>query len=341
MKSGLSVIVCCYNSAGRLPDTLSHLLKQQLKQQLNWEIIVVDNASKDETTQIAESILKSAVSQEYYKVVPENQPGLSSARHKGYLTAQYDLLLFCDDDNWMNPEYFQLAYEIMQNNPEIGILGGKGEGVFEKDKPDWFDTYQLNFAVGEQVDCNQKFCYTESVYGAGFIVRKKVFDNLNQIGFASLLSDRKGDQLISGGDTELCFLTRMMGYKIAYCPALTFKHLMTAKRMTWSYLKELHYGFGKMRVYTHAYKAMETTDILPGQKLRIPLWLDKYIYRFADLRKMYLSTFGKLNVEGNDSVLKYYALRGEMSELWELKEKYSHVFEAILSFKHKLKKLKS
>lgn len=341
MKSGLSVIVCCYNSAGRLPDTLSHLLNQQLKQQFNWEIIVVDNASKDNTTATAEHILKSAVSSDFFKVVQESQPGLSSARRKGYLTAQYDLLLFCDDDNWMNPEYFQLAHEIIRSNPEIGILGGKGEAVFEGKKPSWFDTYQLNFAVGEQASCNQQYCYTESAYGAGFIVRKKIFDNLDSIGFASLLSDRKGDQLISGGDTELCFVTRMMGYKIAYCPALTFKHLMTAKRMTWNYLKELHFGFGKMRVYTHAYKAMETTDTIPGQTLRIPLWLDKYIYRFAELRKMYLSTFGKLNKEGNDSVLKYYALRGEMSELWELKGKYVHVFETILSFKHKLKKLNS
>jgi len=207
MKPGLSAVVCCYNSEHRLPETLGHLLNQKAAG-FAWEIIVVDNASLDSTSAVAENILAEKLSSEKYKVVQESEPGLSSARKKGYQTAQYDYVLFCDDDNWLAENYFQLAFEILEQNPRIGILGGKGEAVFEKTKPYWFDTYQINFAVGEQADSVSPLSFIETSYGAGFIVRKKIFELLDTIQFESLLSDRKGNQLMSGGDTELCIVAK-------------------------------------------------------------------------------------------------------------------------------------
>ncbi len=52
-KPGVSIIICCYNSERRLPETLAHLFTQQVSEDIPWEIIVVNNASSDATSRIA------------------------------------------------------------------------------------------------------------------------------------------------------------------------------------------------------------------------------------------------------------------------------------------------
>jgi cellulose synthase/poly-beta-1,6-N-acetylglucosamine synthase-like glycosyltransferase len=53
---GVSVVICCYNSSQRLPQTLGHLLAQECEVDLPWEVIVVDNASTDGTAEVARSV---------------------------------------------------------------------------------------------------------------------------------------------------------------------------------------------------------------------------------------------------------------------------------------------
>lgn len=50
---GVSVVICCYNSTSRLEATLSHLARQRITQQLDWEVIIVDNGSDDATAELA------------------------------------------------------------------------------------------------------------------------------------------------------------------------------------------------------------------------------------------------------------------------------------------------
>jgi len=329
---GISIIVCCYNSAKRLPETLDHLINQ-VNSGFDWEIIIVDNASIDDTNKVASDILSSAFPSTKFKIFIEPVAGLSNARRKGYLNSKYDYLLFCDDDNWLNENYVQIAFDTLEKSENIGILGGFGEAVFEKKKPEWFDTYQLNFAVGVQSSSLSELSKTETVYGAGFIVRKKIFQKLDSIGFQSLLSDRKGTDLMSGGDTEICYVTKYLGYEIYYSNRLRFKHLMPEGRMNWQYLKQLHYGFGRSRLYLQAYKHMEAMNEIPGANLRYPFWFDKYIHQLKELISLIPNILFKLNEIGNDNVLKYHAMRGELYELRRLRSKYRKIFEEILTLK--------
>jgi len=45
MPEGVSVIICCYNSAKRLPETLRHLAKQKLDTAFPWEVVVIVDGS--------------------------------------------------------------------------------------------------------------------------------------------------------------------------------------------------------------------------------------------------------------------------------------------------------
>jgi len=238
--NGVSIILCCYNSAKRLPKTLAFLANQKVSSDLNWEVIVVNNNSTDDTEVITASIWRNLGNKAPLSIVAEQQPGLSYAREKGISIAKYDILLWCDDDNWLCDTYVQTAFDIMKNNIEIGALGGWCEATFETEKPQWFDDYAKYFAVSKQGKSSGDITQKKGcVYGAGMVLRKSHNLELKSLGFKQLLKDRVGVSLSSGGDTEYCFALRLIGYKMWYDERLYFEHYMTNGRLSLGYVSRI------------------------------------------------------------------------------------------------------
>ena len=237
---GISIIICCYNSAERLPKTLGHLANQLITNTLNWEVILVNNNSSDDTANLADSLWKSLGSPVSLKIVNEPNPGLSHAREKGMSVAKYEFFLWCDDDNWLCDNYVQTSFDVMETHPEIGALGGWCEAAFERDKPKWFDQQAHFFAVSKQGRVRGDITLKKGcLYGAGMVLRKSHWLQLKQQGFKHVLSDRIGKKLNSGGDTEYCFALRLLGYKMWFDERLYFKHFMDEGRLDLKYLSRL------------------------------------------------------------------------------------------------------
>ena len=68
------------------------------------------------------------------------------------------------------------------------------------------------------------------------------------------LKDRKGAQLSSGGDVELCYKARLKGYKIGYDAGLKLKHFIPQNRVTLSYIKKLYAAKAQSAVVLGCYK---------------------------------------------------------------------------------------
>ena len=233
-KDGISVIVCCYNSSLRLLPTLTHLAKQ--KTTIPFEVIVVDNASNDDTflnAQIMSSIFKSSVS---FKVIKELQQGLSYARNKGIKEAAYEYIVFCDDDNWLEENYIQIAHDFLFNNPNYAAIGGKSEAVFEDGKipPTWFKALEASYAVGVQgVEGN--ITSKGYLWGAGISLRKSLYVKVINNDFPLLLTGRKGTNLSSGEDTEFCLRCVLLGYEVYYTSKLQLQHFISSSRLSRDY----------------------------------------------------------------------------------------------------------
>lgn len=249
----VSIILCTHNGTNRLQPTLEHLCG--LDKVEDMELIIVDNASTDNTnTFCTEYLTKHATYS--WKVVHQAKPGLIHARQKGISESQYEILLFCDDDNYLDPSYVRIGEEIMNKHSKIGALGGNGAPVFEGEKPDWFDKYHYSFAVGKQADKSGKInSKTAEIYGAASFWRKSVLQLIEQKGIETVLTGRKGNQLVSGDDVEWCFLVQLAGYEIWYEEQLKFKHLMTAGRLTWEYYLKLKKGIsaGSALLFPYGY----------------------------------------------------------------------------------------
>ena len=104
-KPIISVVICTYNNAESLAVTLNQLLNQTAQTVDDFELLIIDNNSQDNTQQVCEQFVsKSKIRAKY---IFESKQGLSHARNTGVQSAVSEYLLFTDDDaelpkNWLH-----------------------------------------------------------------------------------------------------------------------------------------------------------------------------------------------------------------------------------------------
>ena len=143
---------------------------------------------------------------------------------------------------------------------------------------------------------------------------------------------------MSGDDNEWCYMVRFMGHQIAFSRELKFQHFMPATRMKWDYLKKLYIGFGRTNLYAHAYQFLFLNDNLPRTDLRLPFWFDTYIHRWKNLISHYKFIRKKRNLIGDEDILRYYGMLGELKELRSLRNKYIEIYKIALNNRKRLQK---
>jgi glycosyltransferase involved in cell wall biosynthesis len=243
LREGLSVIVCCYNSALRLPETLKHLAGQIIPDEIQWELILVNNASTDNTVEVAEKEWgKYHLGRADFHILYEEKPGLSHARAKGIGFSRFNYIIFCDDDNWLSEDYLRIAYQTLVADPQIAALGGKSTAVSTRALPAWFESSKSNYAVGEQAPVAGDISYRKHLWGSGIALRKAIYLQAFS-NFPSILSGRKGKVLSSGEDSEMCMRFLLLGYRLFYTDALFFKHFIQEDRLNEIYNQQLVEGF--------------------------------------------------------------------------------------------------
>ena len=263
MQLGVSVIICCYNSAAHLPDTLKHLAMQRVPAGILWEVIVIDNASTDNTFQVAaQEWEKYIIPNVSFQLLTQPIPGKSHAYKIGIEAAKYEYILTCDDDNRLCADYVSIAYEVMCADNKIGVLGGCG--IFDPEQPAWADIekYKLSYVNGPQTWTST----AHWVYGAGSVCRKSIFIDLYNKGWQQITSGRNGSKLIGGEDVEICFIFYISGYKIIANDLLTFHHFVPLKRQNLKYILNLQYWISYSYVLLNNYLMVMDDDKRSVQK---------------------------------------------------------------------------
>jgi glycosyltransferase involved in cell wall biosynthesis len=244
IQHGITILICCHNSSSRLPAVLEHLLRQDAPASVSWEVLVIDNASSDPTPDVARRVWPDRHPVPL-RVVLEPNVGLTNARNRGIAEAKYGIVSFVDDDNWVAPEFVKTVHWLMQNRPEMGACGGRIEEVCEVEPPDWFDAFKVALAISPKDETYGWISEPdEFLPGAGLSIRQTALRDILALGFSPTLSGRSGKSLLSGEDLELGAALRLAGWKLWREECLPIKHFMPAGRLTWSYMKRLHYGFG-------------------------------------------------------------------------------------------------
>lgn len=254
LPEGISIVICTYNGVSKLEPTLQSIFSLQIEESINWELVIIDNASTDNTAQFCEKMIQDYGFIAQSRVILESKVGCNHARRRGIDEAKYKWLLFCDDDNHVFPDYITNAWSILKSNPLVGAIGGQGIAVFEETKPEWFDRYSSSFAIGPQATKEGKINSNRAeLYSAGTFFRKEVLMHYFDSNFNCLLVGRKGKEIYGGEDVELCLLLQLQGYEIWYSSQLKFYHYMPKARMTWTYYLQLKGGIVSTSALFSAY----------------------------------------------------------------------------------------
>ena len=129
-----SVVITTYNRAKLLADTLLSLADQQVSPAVRWEVIVVDNNSRDETEDVVRRC--SETTSLRIRHVFEPRQGQSFARNRGIEAAEGAVILFTDDDIIPNPDWVSAMLRAIDADDCEGA-GGKVLPLWEGEVPSW------------------------------------------------------------------------------------------------------------------------------------------------------------------------------------------------------------
>jgi glucosyl-dolichyl phosphate glucuronosyltransferase len=165
----LTTIVCTYNRAFLLKNCLDSLAGQTLDKNY-FEVIVVDNNSKDSTEQVVREYCQKY---QNFRYVFEKEQGLSHARNRGCAEAKTEYLVYLDDDVIAPAEYLSNVLKVVnQYSPDI--MGGPVYPYYTSKKPEWFkDEYEIRKNADES-----GFCKNCNISGGNFIIKKSVLEKL-------------------------------------------------------------------------------------------------------------------------------------------------------------------
>lgn len=112
----VSVIIPCYRQGVFLPQAIQSLQQQSYE---NWEALIVDDGSPDDTAEIATSLLRADGRIRY---LAKTNGGLSSARNAGLRAARGELIQLLDADDYLAPRKFENAVRFLAEHPSIDVV---------------------------------------------------------------------------------------------------------------------------------------------------------------------------------------------------------------------------
>lgn len=114
MKPTVSVIIPTYNCQQYIEKALESVINQTYS---NWEIIIIDDGSTDQTKDIIKPYLNEKI-----KYIYQTNQGVSTARNHGLKIAQGKLISFLDADDFFLPNKLADQVPLFDNNPNLGIV---------------------------------------------------------------------------------------------------------------------------------------------------------------------------------------------------------------------------
>ena len=283
---GVTFLICTYNGEQRLSETLRHLAAQRVPAGLAWEVLLVSNASTDDTLGAAPRLWAELGAPAPLRTLDESKSGKENALIQGFDSARYDWVSIVDDDNWLAPDYLAQVARVMAAHPTIGILGTRAEGAFEVAPPEWFTRFEAVFAVGAQNGGRTGSLprHDGYIYGAGSVVRLQAWLHLRSAGFAFTTAAKRGAVLSGAEDVELGDAMRLAGYQLWYDDDIRFKHFMYKGRLTWSYLLRMAHGTGSSQLTSVVYYFIFRHPSLSESKFRW-LYAKRLVWMLLQLAK--------------------------------------------------------
>jgi glycosyltransferase involved in cell wall biosynthesis len=239
----VSLVICTYNRCAMLLKTLESVAASEMPPSVDWEVVVVDNNSVDQTRAAVEEF--AARHPGCFRYVFETKQGLSNARNAGILAARGEVVAFTDDDVIVDAAWLQNLTRCLFDGAWAGS-GGRVLPLQSVVLPRWLSLdgpYALGGVVAALFDEGQEpKKLRESPYGANMAFRKEVFERHGY--FRPDLGRRPGS-LISNEDTEFGKRLTAAGERLSYQPSAIVYHPILEERLNKKYVLDWFFHYGR------------------------------------------------------------------------------------------------
>lgn len=263
-----TIIIPTRNRASDLKIAINSIIKQTYSDE--FEVIIVDNASTDNTLQVYEEVNRGKPEHIIFKYIYENVLGLLSGRHKGALSASNEILIFIDDDikadsNWLTSIMWAFKEK------EIDMVGGPSYPMYEGVPQEWekrlwqMSDEEKYCSYYSLIDLGDKGKYTDPnfVWGLNFSITKKAL--LKCGGFHPDCMPSEMQKFQGDGETGLTEKFKSLGYKAWYSPGARVGHLVSKDRLTLNYIYKRTFYQG----VCDSYSLIRKMHGLTGWKLKL------------------------------------------------------------------------
>jgi glycosyltransferase involved in cell wall biosynthesis len=203
-KEKISVIIPTFNEANNILKTLNETKRVLSKLDYNYEIIVVDDGSKDETVEIIQEKFNPELDRIYIKNYLPNA-GKGNAIKFGYQFAEGDFILFMDADLDLHPKQIVKFLNIMDKNEADAVIGSKKS----KDS-------KVNYTLKRRILSNGYYYFIKLLFGLPLRDTQTGF-KLFRMNALKVCMPKVSVKKYAF-DLELLIILHKNGFKIVECP---------------------------------------------------------------------------------------------------------------------------
>jgi glycosyltransferase involved in cell wall biosynthesis len=237
----VTAVVCTRDRARSLEQTLASLERIVVPQDQPWELVVVDNGSRDETP----AVLRRMSGRLPVQAVREPRVGLSAARNTAVRTARGELLLFTDDDVHVHRDWLAAHVAAARRWPEAAYFAGRIDPEFEAAPARWVTRQQAELAGmlcaldlgGEE----RRLGPSEYPFGPNMAVRRRAFE---RAAFDERVG-RRGREQVRGSETSLFLSLARQGAWGVWVPEAGVRHRVPPAHATWRYFWRYYRSTGQ------------------------------------------------------------------------------------------------
>jgi len=231
----LSIVIVNFNAKEYLKKCLDSIFESKLE---NFEVIVVDNFSKDGSVEEIKSYIKRIANKQACSLVlleNKKNTGFSAANNQGIKKATGRYILFLNPDTIVYPNTFKIMVDFMDKDKNVGaatckvlLLNGELDDSSHRGFPTPWNSFSYFLGLSKLFPKSKLF----SEYTLGFLDLSKIHE-IDSLGGAFMLVRRQAgekvgwwdeDYFFYGEDIDFCFRLKEKGWKIYFVPNASILH---------------------------------------------------------------------------------------------------------------------
>jgi glucosyl-dolichyl phosphate glucuronosyltransferase len=238
----VTIILCTYNRCRSLATALDSVAASVMPDSVTWDVLVVDNNSKDQTREVIEGFCRRYP--DHFRYMFVSRQGKSHALNAALREAKADVIAFTDDDVTVEPSWLRNLIEPLEDSQWSGAAGRICLG-HDFSPPRWLaisGAFNLGGSLVQFDEGDKKGNLTKAPYGANMAFKASMFQKYGD--FRTDLG-RNGGSLIGNEDTE--FSERLMagGERLCYVPSAIVNHPVPPERLTKKYFRAYWFCYGR------------------------------------------------------------------------------------------------